>query len=130
MINRLPTKLLSWKIPHELLFHKEPNYNSLKVFGCLCFVTNVKPHKDKLASRANAVVFLGFKSGMKAFKVYDLLAKKIVMTRDVVFHETHFPFLNSIFPDDYNLPSLPLTTDLKSDYSSDTNIYDITATPS
>lgn len=60
LINKLPTKLLSWKTPFEMLYHKQPNYNVIKIFGCLAFSTDVKPHKDKLAPRATACVFLGF----------------------------------------------------------------------
>lgn len=43
IINILPTKHLSWKTPFELLFQKPPRYELLKVFGCLCYVTNTQP---------------------------------------------------------------------------------------
>lgn len=55
------------------------------------------PHKDKLASRDNPCAFLGFQSGFKAYKVYDIVQNKTIMTRDIIFHESKFPFLNSKF---------------------------------
>lgn len=85
LINRLPTKLLSWKTPYEFLFNKPPNYELLKVFGCLCFATYTQPHKDKLAFIANSCIFLGHQTGFKAYKVYDLVTRKVVENRDVVF---------------------------------------------
>ena len=36
LINRLPSLLINFSSPYEKLFNKLPNYNKLKVFGCLC----------------------------------------------------------------------------------------------
>lgn len=102
LINRLPTKLLSWKTPFKMIFGKQPNYQPLKVFGCLCYIVNTKPHKVKLAPRANPCIFLGFREGIKAYKMYDLTLYKIIVARDVVFHESKFPYLNSTSHD--NIP--------------------------
>ncbi|KAK4411317.1 Retrovirus-related Pol polyprotein from transposon RE2 [Sesamum angolense] len=57
LINRLPTPLLNWKSPFEILYKKPPSYAQLKVFGCLCFASNVTPHKQKFDQRAYKCVF-------------------------------------------------------------------------
>lgn len=36
--------------------------------------------------------FLGYNPGQKAYKLYDLTDKKIIMSRDVIFYESIFPF--------------------------------------
>ena len=92
IINRLPSSLLSWKTPFEILYQKPPTYDLLKVFGCLCFSTITQPHKDKFSPRATRCIFLGLSPGQKAFKLYDLSTHNIFVSRDVKFHEHIFPF--------------------------------------
>ncbi|KAL0316620.1 UNVERIFIED_CONTAM: Retrovirus-related Pol polyprotein from transposon RE2 [Sesamum radiatum] len=46
LINWLPTPLLHWKSPFEVLHQKPPDYTRLKLFGCLCYASNNSPHKE------------------------------------------------------------------------------------
>lgn len=92
LINRTPTPLLSGQSPFEVLFHKPPSYNHLKVFGCLCYATIVPHQRDKFASRAIKGVFLGYPYGTKGYRVLDLETKSVFISRDVQFVEHIFPF--------------------------------------
>lgn len=38
--------------------------------------------------------FIGYNLGQKAHKLHDLQEKKIIMSRDVIFHESLFPLKN------------------------------------
>ncbi|KAL4377039.1 hypothetical protein GQ457_02G041930 [Hibiscus cannabinus] len=92
LINRLPTPVLGNKSPFEVLYSTTPVYQQLKVFGCLCFVSTLKAHRDKFSERALPGVFLGYVAGVKGYKVYILNTRSIVVSRNVIFHETVFPF--------------------------------------
>ncbi|KAL0366821.1 UNVERIFIED_CONTAM: Retrovirus-related Pol polyprotein from transposon RE1 [Sesamum radiatum] len=105
ILNRLPSSILGWKSPFEMLYQKEPTISILRVFGCLCYATNVSPHKHKFDSRATKCIFLGYSQTQKAYKVYDIAAKVILTSRDVVFHENIFPFQSlSTDSDSVSLP--------------------------
>ncbi|GAA0140934.1 transmembrane signal receptor [Lithospermum erythrorhizon] len=57
------------------------------------------PHQDKLAPRAHPAVFLGYPPNYKAYKLYDLIQKKIIISRDVIFRKHIFPLHNKLdFP--------------------------------
>ena len=87
--------LLGYKSSFELLFHKQPSFTHLSVFGCLCFVSTPSVHRLKFDSRASPCVFLGYPFNMKGYKVLNLYTRKITISRDVVFHESIFLFSNS-----------------------------------
>lgn len=92
IINRLPTVVLEWRTPYELLYGRQPDYSTLKVFGCLAYATNTKPHKGKFEARAYRCALLGFSPGQKAYKLYNMDTKQILISSDVIFYENIFPF--------------------------------------
>jgi len=93
IINRLPTKILNNKSPYELLYKRKPTYSHLRSFGCLCFPTTLKTHKDKFEPRETPHIFVGYPFNTKGYKVLDLATKIVHVSRDVLFHEAIFPFV-------------------------------------
>ncbi|KAJ9542449.1 LOW QUALITY PROTEIN: hypothetical protein OSB04_028955 [Centaurea solstitialis] len=86
IINRLPSKVIGNKTPFELLHNEAPDYNHLKVFGCLAYYRNTDTRGDKFEEGGELVFFLGYPPGTKGYKIYDLENKKIIISRD-----NHFP---------------------------------------
>ncbi|KAL6312208.1 hypothetical protein AAG906_025550 [Vitis piasezkii] len=80
IINRLPSPVLPFKTPFELLYSKPPSYSHLHVFGCLAYATNVHT-SHKFDYR-------------KAYKLFDLSTKKVFTSQDVKFHENIFPYVS------------------------------------
>lgn len=92
LINRLPSSLLNWDTPYYRIYGKNADYTSLRAFGSLCFASTLPSQRSKFHPRAIPSVFVGYPPGMKAYKLYDIENKKFFISRDVVFHESVFPF--------------------------------------
>ncbi|GJT94400.1 putative RNA-directed DNA polymerase [Tanacetum coccineum] len=94
VINRLPSKVIKNKTPFELIWNEKPDYDFLKVFGCLVYFKNTDTKGDKFEERGKPGVFLGYPPRTKGYKILDLETRKIIVSRDVNFHEENFPFKN------------------------------------
>ncbi|KAG8643955.1 hypothetical protein MANES_11G086565v8 [Manihot esculenta] len=92
LINRLPSEILKWKSPYELVHGHKPKLDYLRVIGSLCFATNLSPGKTKFSVRGLPSVLLGYGPQQKGYKLYNLHTKQIYISRGVRFHENVFPF--------------------------------------
>lgn len=91
LINRLPTSVLNFHSPFQLLFHRSPNYSHFKIFGCLCYPW-LRPYiSSKFQSRSGPCNFLGYSISQYAYKCFDHVSKKIYLSNHVKFVEHIFP---------------------------------------
>ncbi|XP_075086103.1 uncharacterized protein LOC142168841 [Nicotiana tabacum] len=88
---RLPTALLKGKSPFEKLFLRPPSLHHLRVFGSICYATNVRK-TDKFSPRAFPAVHLRYSSSQKGYLIYDLCTHHFFVSRDTMFKEDIFPF--------------------------------------
>lgn len=125
LLNRTPLKPLHFRTPYEVLHKHKPDLSLLKPFGCLCYVSTSKVGRHKFDPRALPCVFLGYPAGQKGFKVLNLSTYSISVSRDVHFHELHFPFHLSQTPHDSPVSSIYLPTFTASSSSYDFDTPDI-----
>lgn len=123
IINRLPSKVIDNKTPYELIWNEKPKYDHMKFFGCLTYHKNMNTKGDKFEERGKPGIFLGYPSGTKGYKIFDIKEKKIVISRDVIFCENIFPFKEIIVEND-ELDEIPskVFDDMTHDY--ETQIFD------
>ena len=93
--NQLPSPLLKFSTPYQLLFSKPPIYDALRVFGCLCYASTLVAQRTKFSPRAVTVVFVGYPVRYKGYKLYNLETRQFFISRDVKFCESVFPFHKS-----------------------------------
>lgn len=95
LINRLPSSVINWKTPFELLYGRAPDLTSVHSFGCLCYYKIPGANRGKLDPRGSKEVYLGNSTTQKGFKVLDIESNKIHVTRDAIFFDTCFPLAKS-----------------------------------
>jgi hypothetical protein len=92
LINRRPCRTTAAATPYSLLFGVPPNYDELRVFGCLCYPTMISTSAHKLAPRSTTCVFLGYPGDHRGYRCYDITTGRVITSRHVVFNEAAFPF--------------------------------------
>lgn len=94
LINCTPSDVLQWQTSFVLLNCSLLDYSLMRVFGFLCFASTTPSLRSKFPPHAIPVVFVGYPSGMKTYKLFDIEKCKFffLIWGDVVFHDTVFPF--------------------------------------
>jgi hypothetical protein len=87
LVNRSPSSVLDDKNPHEVWSAKKPSLQHLRGFGCDAYVHVPKENRSKLDKKDGKCIFIGYKDGVKGYKLWNPETKKTVYSRDVVFRE-------------------------------------------
>ena len=84
LINRSPSTAIDKKTPEELWSGTPADYSVLRIFGCPAYA-----HVDngKLEPRSVKCVFLGYKPGVKGYRLWCPEARKTIVSRNVIFYE-------------------------------------------
>lgn len=92
MLNKIPSMILGWKSPFELLHENAPDFQMLRPFGCLAYAFNLISHRSKFDSKTLKCIFLGYDAFHKRFLLFDLDNNRVLISRDVKFFPTVFPY--------------------------------------
>lgn len=93
LINKTPSEIIKYKTPYELLHDSVANYSRFQTFRCLAYASTLQSQRTKFLPRAVPCVFIRHPPYMKGCKLYELSTKRILISRDVIFHEDQFPSL-------------------------------------
>ena len=69
LVNMSPLSTLVEMTPHEVWFGNKPSHSNIKVFGCDAFVHVPKEKRSKLDKKEVKCIFIGYKEGMKGYKL-------------------------------------------------------------
>jgi hypothetical protein len=87
LLNRCPTKSVKKMTPQEAWSGYKPSVAYLRIFGCVAYAQVPKAKRRKLDDRGEKCIFVGYSKESKAYKLYNPLTNKVVVSRDVVFSE-------------------------------------------
>jgi hypothetical protein len=76
MVNRSPSSTLVDSLHMRYGLVRKASLSHLKVFGCDAFVHVPKEKRNKLDNKAIKCIFIGYKDGMKGYKLWDLVMRK------------------------------------------------------
>jgi transposase InsO family protein len=88
VMNRSHTLSVKNITPEEAWSGAKPAVHYFRTFGCIAHVHVNDVQRKKLDAKSKRCVLLGISDESKAYKLYDPVDKKIIVSRDVVFEET------------------------------------------
>ena len=87
LINRFPSVPLKGDASQRAWTIKNVSYQHSNVFGCLAYMHVPRDHGSKLDNKSKPCIFLGYSEDEFGYKMWDLLDKKVVGSRNIVFLE-------------------------------------------
>ena len=88
LYNRTPIHRLQWRTPYELVYNEVPSIGHLRVFGCGAYVhVPAEVRKDKLSSRSELIIFLGYPDGVKGYLFMQLPYNTLFKGTTAIFDE-------------------------------------------
>jgi transposase InsO family protein len=121
LVNRSPSSTLDEKTPQEVWTGKEPSLTHIKVFGCDAYVHVPKENMSKLDKKVEKCIFIGYKDGLKGYKIWNPEIK-VVYSRDVVFREMKDVVKHEVLPSKEEPEKIEF--DLKDDESNSTEEHE------
>lgn len=85
--NRSLTTAMKEKTPEEAWSGVKPTVEYFWIFGCIAHAHIPDQKRCKLDSKSKKCVLLGVSDESKAYRLYDPVTKKIIISNDVLFEE-------------------------------------------
>jgi transposase InsO family protein len=85
LLNRSPTTSLKMKVLQEAWSGTKLNVAHLRTFGCIAYTHIPSKLRKKLDDRSEKCIFTGYSETSKAYRLYNPISKKLILSRDVKF---------------------------------------------
>ncbi|XP_059436317.1 uncharacterized protein LOC132169274 [Corylus avellana] len=82
-----PTKCVKNMTHQEAWSGYKPSVAHLRIFWCVAYAQVPEAKRRKLDARGEKCIFIGYSEESKAYKLYNPLTNKVVVSRDVIFSE-------------------------------------------
>ena len=87
LLNKSPTVSVKNMVPEEAWSGTKTGVAHLRVFGSVAFAHVPEDLQKKLDNKSEKCIFTGYNEQQKAYKLYNPITKKVVVSRDVKFME-------------------------------------------
>jgi hypothetical protein len=85
--NRCPHQILKNKTPQEYWTGHKPNVVHLRVYRSVGYAHIPDQRRTKLDDKSMKLVFIGYDEISKAYKLYNLIKKKVISSKYVYINE-------------------------------------------
>ena len=83
--------------PYEIINNRKPNVKFFHVFGCRCFIMNLKDNLSKFQAKADEGIFLGYSQNSVAYRVLNKRTRKVEETFNLTFDDYYLRQMDSKF---------------------------------
>jgi hypothetical protein len=91
VLNRTGTRTLATTTPFEAWYKQKPSVSHLRVFGTDAYIHVPKELCKKWEPKSRKGLFMGYSDSSKAYRIWDVAARKIAESRDILFNESLVP---------------------------------------
>jgi hypothetical protein len=90
ILNVSPTRSVKNKFPQESWSSMKSSVSNFKFFGCVAYAHVPQELRRKLNDRSEKIICIGYSEKYKEYRLYNLVTKKLLVSRDVKFQEDKF----------------------------------------
>ena len=83
-------------IPYEAWFGIRPSLAHTRIFECDTYIHVLKEKRNKLQSKSQFGMFLGYFDESKAYHIWNKVTHKVCVTHDIIFHKNVTSMTSSI----------------------------------
>src|ERR1044072_5849323 len=87
LVDRSPRASLKGKVAEKVWAGNPIDFNNLRIFGSPAYVHISSEDQSKLDPKSRRCIFIGYNKGVKGYKLWDPIKKKVLISRGVMFDE-------------------------------------------